>query len=247
MLQLENVFEKLRPTLTQILKMVEEPKKVQKRISEMLEHKVPVLKISKVSPDIIAAWKYPKMFENTVHNQFMRCSKYYVRRTIDNVLPLIKNIEHSLATEQIKHKTSDFYKLKVMMDEAQKFIGNADLTKRTRGQRKLNYAETTISSTTSTSIVTRNKKLPIDNKSPPAKKNIRAPDNNPNLELEDTDCIDLNSATPLNLDIEYVSVEAVPEITVPINCEPSSKVNLNRTCCILLFSPIIDSRLWNHN
>lgn len=193
----------------------------------MLEDKVPVLEISKVSPDIIAAWKYPKLFKNTVHNQFMRCSKYYVPTTIESVLPLIKNPEHFSDLEQIKYKKSVCHELRVIKDEAQKFIGNVDLTKRTRGQQNQNCTSTKVSSTKPSSTVLRKRKLSIENKAPPAKKNVQASHNNPHFVLEDTDCINLCNPTSLSSDIEAEPVEAVPEITVPKKCKPSAKVNPN--------------------
>ena len=211
----------------------------------MSEDKVPILEIPKLSPATIIAWKYPKIFKQTVHNQFMRCAKYYVETTIENVLPLIKSTEHFSTLGKPKSKTMIMYNFKIMINEAREFIGNVELTKRTRGQQKQIPNDTEMIPSTSSDVIPvsreikiekkRKRSISLENNNTPAKRNVRKnsviPQNCSKLDFKDSN--DPSISTSTSLDIEHELVEAVqtsPAVnSAPKKCKPSEKVNLNRT------------------
>lgn len=146
----------------------------------MSADKVPCLVLTEVSEVIINAWKNPKKLKWTTVNQFRRCVKYYVETTINNMLPLIKNIEQFSFPKETKYSTIIKANIgkKKLLDEARVFLGNVELTKRTRGQQKKIYTEVESSSSRSSDTIQvpkakrRKRNISLEHQGNPAKRNV---------------------------------------------------------------------------
>lgn len=206
----------------------------------MSADKVPCLVITKVSPEIIKAWKNPKKLKWTSLNQFKRCAQYYIEATITNVLPSIKNTEHFTSLEQ----ADDIFKNrpKALFEEAREFLGNVELTKRTRGQQKQINIKVETTPSTSSAIIQVSpaaKRKRSDSLEHRVKRNDRrnsliSPNNSkPN----DKGCNVLTIAVPINKDIVDKSVEPIQTLSYICNspaihsatkkCTTPVKVNPN--------------------
>lgn len=204
----------------------------------MSADKVLYLEITKVSQDIIRAWKNPKKLKWTTHNQFKRCAQYYVETSIDTVLPLIKNIEQFSYLEQPKPKKANLVNngKKTMMDEAREFLGNVELTTRTRGQRRKMYNEDGIAQSTSSicsqvSQTTKRKiSLSLEHEVYPVKTNVRRNTHfSPNYpESNNTGYNDLSIPSSMNTDIIGKSVKSMQ--TSSKTCESRAKHSASKMC-----------------
>ncbi|CAO1442291.1 unnamed protein product [Diamesa tonsa] len=184
----------------------------------MSADKVPCLVLTEVSEVIINAWKNPKKLKWTTGNQFRRCVKYYVETTINNMLPLIKNIEQFSFPKETKYSTIIKANIgkKKLLDEARVFLGNVELTKRTRGQQKKIYTEVESSPSRSSDTI----------QVPKAKRRKRKI----SLEHQVTGYNDLSipSSTNLNIVVKPMqtssnSCESLAIASTSKNCTPPSK------------------------
>lgn len=182
----------------------------------MSADKVPCLVITKVSSEVIKAWKNPKKLKWTSLNQFKRCAQYYVETTITNVLPSIKNTQHFTSLEQVDGILKNRSKL---LEEARNFLGNVELTKRTRGQQKQIYIKVETTRSTSSAIiqvspaVKRKRSHSLEHRGNRAKRNDRrnsliSPNNS---KLNDKGCNVLTIPSPINTDIVDKSVEPMSD------------------------------------
>lgn len=212
----------------------------------MSADKLPCLVITKVSPEIIEAWKNPKKLKWTSLNQFKRCAQYYVETTITNVLPSIKNKEHFTSLEQADSKSNDMFKNrpKTLFEEAQEFLGNVELTKRTRAQQKQIYKVESTPSTSSainqvSSAANKKRIISLEHRGNRVGRNDRMNSLiTPNKSKpNDKECNDLTVPSSINRDIVDKSVEPMQTLSdnsksqaiqsTSKKCTTSVKVNLN--------------------
>lgn len=217
-----------------------------KKMLTVQEDKVPIIVLTKLSPDYIEASKAPKKLRATVLNQYMRCVKFYVETTINNVSPLMKNTEHyepKIPTIKPKHIS------KITLDEAREFIGNVELTKRTRNQQKEIH---------SVSQPDENEKICIlsETEVKGLKRTRSASLYSPNcVEIEVTKCIastnNLKDNATKSVKAQQISRDnynfAEDLHSVFKKCKLSAKVKQKQQTSSVFFSTIVYSRRSNHN